>query len=136
MFLLVSSRIRLRVVALACITTWAATVLIVACSKKHEEPESRPGAHAPSSAWAMDAGKEDGRVLKQWNTKLPHESCEDAAKHANLVFGRGETDPKGTVLLSRCLQLGNLAWYSCVMEANAPAQISACSNRYLGPPPE
>jgi hypothetical protein len=75
-------------------------------------------------------------VLRQWRTKLPHESCEAASKHANLVFGRAETDPKGTVMLSRCLQLGNLAWYSCVMEADAPAKISACSNRYFGPPPK
>ena len=111
----------------------AAAIPTLSCSKKHEEPTSRPEAYQPSPM-PSDAGREDAAVLRRWRTHINNEACETAAKHANLVYGRGETDPKGAILLSRCLQLGNLAWYDCVMQATAPAQVSACSKKYFDAP--
>lgn len=119
---------------LSAIAMCGAAAALGSCSKKHEEPVSRPEAYVPSPPPA-DASVDDAAVLRQWRKPLNSEGCETASKHANLVFGRGETDPKGAILLSRCLQLGNLAWYDCVMAAKAPAEISACSRKYFEPPP-
>jgi hypothetical protein len=114
----------------------SALLAVASCSKKQEEPVSRPEAYE-SHPLPQDAGaRDDARTLRQWKTKLTQESCDAAAKHANLIFGRAETDPKGAILLSRCLSAGNLAWYDCVMAAKEPKEISACSRKYFEHPPQ
>ena len=59
-----------------------------------------------------------------------------AAKKANQVYGRPETDKKGIDVLTRCLRLGNVAWYRCVVEAKAPDELKRCHSRYLLPADE
>jgi hypothetical protein len=124
-----------------------------ACSgcKKNKEPDrdqsfdpTTADAHAPavaSSVAPRDAGSPASGALtpkerRDVQTRIEHTQCEEAAKHANLVRGRAETDPKGIDLLSGCLKWGNVAWYVCTMAAKTPPVLQSCGERLLLPPDE
>ena len=126
----------------------------MACSKKSQEPEKDPR-FAPSSADAAarsaspsapsslsstpkDAGAPDTNALtpkerRDVVTRIDNTQCETAAKHANVVNGRGETDPQGIDLLSGCLKWGNVAWYVCMTAAKTPETLKRCNERLLLP---
>ena len=136
---------------------WAAWVLagcavaLAGCSGcgKGKEPEkadsgfdpSTPDARAPRytpAAPPADAApsRYSLREKKELALKIDPEHCSIAAKHANKVAGLPETDPKGIGLISQCMKLGNVAWYGCVMTAQATAEISKCNDLYLITPDE
>lgn len=96
--------------------------------KRAEEPVSRD---AGASANDPDAAAKEAADKRNRRTRLNQESCTIAAKHINVMHGRTETDPKGTLVLSQCLNSGNLAWYGCVMEAKTKEEISECNRTLL-----
>jgi hypothetical protein len=102
------------------------------CSQSPAEPG--PSARVPAStASSSPLSREE---LRDVTTRLEPGLCELAAKKANQVYGRPETDKKGIDVLTRCLRLGNVAWYRCVVEAKAPDELKRCHSRYLLPADE
>ena len=111
----------------------ASSAASLAC-KKTEEPVSREaGVSASGSpqAYDADAAAKEAADRRNRRTRLNQESCTIAAKHINVLHGRHETDPKGTLVLSQCLNSGNLAWYGCIMEAKTTEAISECNRTLL-----
>jgi succinyl-diaminopimelate desuccinylase len=98
----------------------------------------RPG--APSEALptsTIDAAAFAGMSpieKKSAHVRITNEQCEQAAKHANIVSGRKDTDPKGIGLIASCLRFGNVAWYVCVDAAKSEDDVKSCNLRLLQPP--
>ena len=89
-------------------------------------------APAPSAPPASAVGltPDERRDL---GVRLQPDLCQEAAKKVNLVSGRPETDKKGVEVLTRCLRLGNVAWYRCLVSADTPANVQLCHTRLLLP---
>ena len=115
---------------------------LLAGNQRPSEPESvdiaRP-ARSASPASSERARRRSAAAAsaaierRDVGTPIDHTRCEEIAKHGNELFGRPETDPKGVQLLMSCLRGGNLAFYSCAMGAKTKEELSACSQRLLGP---
>ena len=129
----------------------AATTLLSSGCKKNPEPDQdrsfdprtadaqlHPVAEAatPRASGPEQGGGLTPKERRDVQTRIEHTQCEEAAKHANVVRGRPETDPKGIDLLSGCLKWGNVAWYVCAMAAKTPAALQTCSERLLLPADE
>jgi hypothetical protein len=114
-----------------------------ACDRKPPEPaaEHRPAPRpatssttAAASRSAPDAGPADDLTpaeQRDRKVRLHNELCEEAAKHANRLNNRSETDPKGIQLLATCLRYGTVAWYRCTLNASSPNDVELCSRRLL-----
>lgn len=124
-----------------------ALLVLAACRRKIDEPDPSKGApssHASGSSFApapSASGPDEyapfgPKEFKEFETKIGHEECEEAAKKKNQLEGLADYDKKGTLLLSACLMLGNLAWYRCVLTADTADHFGWCSRRYLIPPNE
>jgi hypothetical protein len=66
-------------------------------------------------------------------TRLQPELCEEAARKVNTLNGRAPEDKKGVDLLTRCLRIGNVAWYRCLLNATSVADVRVCHTRLLLP---
>ena len=128
----------------------AVTLALVGCPRR-EEPDPVKPAGSTAAASGSTAGVASAvppapsgsdeppyspKEYKEYQQKLAHEECEQAARHLNQVSGRPEFDKKGTLILSGCLFQGNVAWFRCVMDTQTQEQFNRCSHRYLIPPDE
>jgi len=107
----------------------------LACSRKVEEPAPgpRPSATPAASAAASAKAPLTAEEKREKGVKLHNDLCNAAIKHANVVYGRPEMDPKGLDLLSLCVAHGNIAWHKCVLKATTPAAVKTCEERLLLP---
>lgn len=87
-----------------------------------------PASASASAPAASALTREEQRDL---GARIPSELCEQAAKRVNVVAGRPETDKKGIEVLTRCLRLGNVAWYRCIVDASTPEDVRRCHSRFL-----
>jgi hypothetical protein len=101
-------------------------------AKTVSEPTAAAIARSESSAGA-GAGPMTAGELRDFHVRLSHEQCEDGAKHLNVLEGREPTDRRGLLPLSTCLNIGNLAWYKCLVRASAAGDAHACTRRFLSP---
>ena len=131
----------------------AVTLALVGCPRREEPDPAKPSGSTAASGVAASASSAgvsyvappaSGSVeppfspkeYKEYQQKLAHEECEQAATHLNKVSGRPDFDKKGTLILSGCLFQGNVAWFRCVLDTQTQEQFNRCSHRYLIPPDE
>lgn len=120
----------------------AASASLAACSscKGKSEPLRDPAfdpssdaAPRPSASAARGASPAD---LRDRRTRLDPDLCGEAAKRVNMLHGRPATDPIGVDIVSTCLRYGSVAWYRCVLSADAAPAADACGRKFLEPPDE
>ena len=91
---------------------------------------------APAKDAASDPNSLTPTERRDKHMRVDQSQCEAGAKHANVVRGLKDTDPKGIHLLSGCLKWGNVAWYACITAATTPDAVQRCNERLLQPPDE
>jgi len=68
---------------------------------------------------------------RDFHIHLAHEQCEEGARILNRLEGRPETDPQALTRLSVCLNIGNVAWYKCMLRATSADDAHVCAHRFL-----
>ena len=114
--------------------------LFAGCTCSHAKDSGKDGGREPP----LDGGARGSlnpdaamtpREQRDWGIRINHELCEAASKRLNTLAGKPETDPNSKALyqLSLCLQVGNVAWYKCVLDAPSTDALEVCSKRFLFP---
>jgi hypothetical protein len=121
-----------RGVLFACGALLGVGALAAGCSKKPEEPVSKP---LGSAAFLSPSSEPPGdlKARKMAGVRLGPELCELGAKRVNTLNGHAETDRRGTHILELCLMRGSAAWYTCVLQAKTGDEANSCTRRLLLP---